>query len=307
MQSHIPRRQFLKNAAAAVLAVPAIGPFATQASAASIADASRLRVGLCAYSYRDLLTKGEMTLEAFFAKAFDLRVDAVDMTVYYLKSTDPAYLAGVRHLAYKLALPFSGTACGSNILNGDDAKRKTTQQEIKDWVDVADRLGTSHLRIFVGRLRNGETMQQGIAATVETMKIACDYSAKKGIMIGIEPHPVISEHADVCLEIMHGVDSPYAGVNIDITHFIPTPTMDAYAQIEAVLPYATGTVHVRERFDDKTLIDMDRMWKLFAKTNYRGYMSVEYEPDWNLKEPAITGVPKLVARTRELCKQYSAT
>lgn len=306
----IPRRQFLTTATAATLAAP----LATSAAVASTTDespqanTSRLRVGLCAYSYREQLGKGEMSLEAFFQKAVEMRVDAVDMTVYFLKSTDPAYLDNVRHLAYKNALPFSGAACKSSILDGDDARRRATQQEIKDWVDVADRLGASHLRIFTGRLREGETMRHGIDCVVETMKIVCDYSAAKGITIGIEDHPGISENAEVCLEIMHGVGSPYAGINIDITHFIPTPTMDAYAQIEACLPYATGTAHVRERFDDKkTPVDMDRVWKLFARAGYRGYMSVEYDAGWNLNEPAATGVPKLVARTRELCRRYSAT
>lgn len=304
----MPRRQFLKSAIAATFA--ASGPASSTASAQALtpqAPPARLRVGLCAYSYREQLTKGGMSLDGLFAKAVELGVDALDMTVYYLKSTDPAYLEGLRHLAYRYALPFSGAACGSSVLTGDDAKRKATLQQIKDWVDVTDRLGASHLRIFLGRLRAGETMQQGIDVSIEAMKAVCDYSAKKGIMIGIEDHPGISESAEVCLEIMHGVDSPYAGINIDITHFIPTPTMDAYAQIEACLPYATGTTHVRERFDDKTLIDMDRVWKMFAKANYKGYMSVEYDPDWAPQrgEPAATGIPKLVARTRELCRKYS--
>jgi sugar phosphate isomerase/epimerase len=308
MQSSMARRQFLKSAVAATFVASEIKR--TAASTPDLtpqAPPSRMRVGLCAYSYREQLNKGGMSLDGLFAKAVELGVDALDMTVYYLKSTDAAYLEGIRHLAYRYALPFSGTACRSSVLDGDDAKRKATQQEIKDWIDVADRLGTSHLRIFLGPLRKGETMRQGIDASIETMKVVCDYSAKKGIMIGIEDHPGISENAEVCLEIMHGVGSPYAGINIDITHFIPTPTMDAYAQIEACLPYATATTHVRERFDDKTLIDMDRVWKMFAKANYKGYMSVEYDPDWAplRGEPAITGIPKLVARTRELCRKYS--
>lgn len=99
---------------------------------------------------------------------------------------------------------------------------------------------------------------------------------------------------------MHRVDSPYAGINLDITHFVPTATQDAYAQIEACIPYATNT-HIRDKFDDGTPIDMDRVWQLFVKAGFKGFMSAEYED----KEDADTGVPKLIGKIRALCSKYS--
>lgn len=144
-------------------------------------------------------------------------------------------------------------------------------------------------------------MQQAVDWVVETMKPACDYAGKKGIMIGVEDHSGVTQNADVCLEIMHRVNSPYAGINLDITHFIPTPAEDAYAQIAACIPYATNT-HIRDHFDDGAPVDMDRVWRLFAKAGFKGYMSAEYEG----KEDPMTGVPKLVARIRTLCRKYSS-
>jgi hypothetical protein len=98
MQSTIARRQFLKTVGAGTLASAGLGmgvlgaPLA-QAAAANVnadgAKKSRLRVGCNAYSYREVLTPGPMTLEDFIRKAVDLQLDAVDMTVYYLKSTEP--------------------------------------------------------------------------------------------------------------------------------------------------------------------------------------------------------------------------
>ncbi|WP_187143033.1 hypothetical protein [Terriglobus albidus] len=71
---------------------------------------------------------------------------------------------------------------------------------------------------------------------------------------------------------MHRVNSQCAGVNIDISHFVPTPAQDSYAQIAACIPYATHT-HIRNTFDDGTLIDMNRVWTMFADAGYKGYMS----------------------------------
>lgn len=264
----------------------------------------RLFSGCCAYSYGSALTHGQMTLEDFILKAVELRLDAVDMTAYYFKSTDPQYLASLRHLAYKNAVAFSGAACGVSMVQADAAKRADSLMQIKKWVDVTDHLGASHLRVFAGKLPPGASTQQAIDWVVETMKAATDYSGQKGIMLGVEDHQGVTQNADVCLEIMHRVNSPYAGINLDITHFLPTATQDSYAQIAACIPYATNT-HIRDHFDDHTPVDMDRVWQLFAKAGFRGYMSAEYEAAFEGNEDASIGVPKLTAKIRELCKKYS--
>jgi sugar phosphate isomerase/epimerase len=313
MPNTVGRRAFLKTAGAGVLTGAGLGVLgsplahaATPDSASEYSRMPRLLVGLCAYSYREQLTHGGMTLEDFIQKAVELDVDAVDMTVYYLKSTEPAYLDHLRYLAYKSALPFSGTACKASMVQADAAGRAECVSEIKKWVDVTDRLGASHLRVFAGTLPAGLTLPQAVDSVVEVMKAGCDYSAQKGILLGLEDHSGVSQSADVCVEIIRRVNSPYAGINLDITHFVPSPTQDSYAQIAACLPYATMT-HIRDRFDDKTTpVDMERVWRLFAQAAYKGYMSVEYDAAWNGGESAVTGVPKLIAKTRELCRKYSS-
>lgn len=312
MPSKIARRHFLKTAAAGAVAGTALSthlhaaPQPDSSAAPASTDPAkmpRLFTGCCAYSYRSLLTKGQMSYEQFIEKAVELRLDGVDMTAYYFKSTDPAYLAHLRWFAYKLGVPFSGAACGSSMVQADPAKRAAVLDDIKKWVDVTDQLGASHLRVFAGKLPQGVSLKEATNWVVETMKPAADYAVNKGIVLGLEDHSGVSQSADVCLEIMHRVDSPYARINLDITHFIPSPTQDAYAQIAACIPYATVT-HVRDVFDDGTPIDMDRVWKLLADAGHKGFMSVEYEGD-NHGVPAEIGVPKLVAKVRELCRKYS--
>jgi sugar phosphate isomerase/epimerase len=311
MKNTTSRRDFLKTAGASAIAGAGLAlsaPLSHAAAADAPADnskTSRLLVSLCAYSYRDALAHGRMTLEDFIQKAVELKVQAVDMTVYYLKSTDPAYLENLRYLAYKNAVPFSGAACGSSLVQADAAKRADMLTQVKSWIDVTDRLGASHLRIFAGKLPNGATMQQATDWTVEGMKAACDYAAPKGIVLGLEDHSGVSQSADVCLEIMHRVNSPYARINLDITHFTPSPTQDQYAQIAACIPYASVS-HVRDRFDDKSQIDMDRVWKMYAEAGHKGYMALEYEGDSAGGETAETGVPKNIVQIRELCRKYSS-
>ena len=297
------RRQFLKTLGTGVLAgtgMEVLGPASSQAQTTPpelpVAKTARLFSGCCAYTYRGEFKQG-LTLEKFIEKAVELRLDAVDMTVYYMKSTEPGYIENLRYLGYKNGVAFSGAACGVSMVVVDSTKRADTLVQIKKWIDVTDRLGAPHLRVFAGDLPLGRTLPEAITWVVETMKEASDYSGKKGIMIGLENHAGISQSADVCLEIMHRVNSPYAGINIDISHF--EPRKDPYAQIAACIPYATNT-HIRNTFDDGSMIDMDRVWKLFADTGFKGFMSYEGE------EMNKAGVPVQISEIQRLCKKYSS-
>jgi sugar phosphate isomerase/epimerase len=296
------RRQLLQTATAAALAA---GTPTWAAPAASSTKNTRLIPGLCAYSYNQQLRHGQMTLEMFLDQAVALRVESVDMTGYYLASHEPAYLYHLRQLAWKRALTFSGAACGVSTVQATADQRADTLVQIKQWVDVTDMLGAPHLRIFAGKLPPDVTLQQATDWTVETMKAACDYAGSKGVTLGVEDHSGVTQSADVCLEIMHRVNSPWAAINLDVTNFLETPTQDRYAQIAACIPFATQT-HIRDHFDDQSPVDLERVWKLFAEAGFQGYMSVEYEPSKITKEPAETGVPKLVAQVRSLCAKYSS-
>lgn len=74
-------------------------------------------------------------------------------------------------------------------------------------------------------------------------------------------------------------------------------------QIELCLPYATHT-HIRDFYGQpRQPLDLDRIWPMFAKSGYNGYMSAEYEGT----EDAMVGVPKLIEKIKALCRKYSST
>ena len=312
MREMMPRREFLNILGVGALVAVELGvvsslpAYAAPNQTSSLASKRpRLLTGCCAYSYNAQFKRSLMTLEDFILKAVELQVDGVDVTGYYLKSTEPAYLESLRHLAYRNAVMFSGAACGVSILQADAAGRAMVLPEIKKWVDVTSRLGAPHLRVFVGKLGPGESQQQAMDWIVETMKTATDYSARQGVTLGIENNQGLSQSADKCLEIMHRVDSPYAGINLDVTHFVPTQTQDAYAQIAACIPFATNT-HIRDVFDDQTPINLDRVWPLFAQAGFRGFMSAEYEDKTPGGTAAASAVPELLEEIRALNKRYSS-
>jgi sugar phosphate isomerase/epimerase len=306
MPKRIDRRDFLRTAGPAVIAVPGLARAAristtTLNTAPGTVAGPRLLTGCCAYSYSKLLGAGKMTMEGVIRKAVELGIDGVDMTAYWFKSTDAAYLASLRHLAFKNGVCFSGAATGASTVQAEPGKRAQVLEEIKTWIDITESLGAPHLRVFAGKLPPGATVQQGINWTVDTLKVACEYAGKKGITLGMEDHEGITQNSELCVEIVHRVDSPFFGINLDITNFIPTAQADAYTQIEATVPYATHS-HIRDHFENGEVVDLDRVWQLFAESNYKGFMSAEYEGEEN----PSTGVPKLVDKIKTLCRRYSS-
>jgi sugar phosphate isomerase/epimerase len=307
MTTQIARRDFIRSGLGALAGSGLIsnrGDAVNQPAAAPVRT-PRLLLGLCAYSYRVPLTAGAMNMEDFVLKGVELGVSAVDVTTYWFKGgMDPVYLRKFRDFAFKNGMPFSGAACGPDLLQASDAEREEAYEKTKRWIDGTEALGAPHLRIFAGPLAPGMTQAQGINFVVEAMKSLCDYSGSKGIALGVEIHHGITQKADVALEIIHRVNNPYAGITLDITHFEGDNDEDLYRQIESCIPYATQT-HIRPNFDEgHGVIDFDRVWKMFAKAGYRGYMSLEYDPGKG-GEDAATGVPKVLAQMKALCKKYS--
>jgi sugar phosphate isomerase/epimerase len=298
------RRQFLVAAGGAAIAAPAAtNVFATRnAEADQTGNQARLFAGCCAYSYQKYFNAGSMTMESFIQKAVDLGVQGVDITTYWLKSTEPEYLTSLRHLAFKNGMSLSGIAIRTEMCQAGGAIRAEETHRIQQWVDTAELLGAPHVRVFAGNLPGGASEKQGIEWVVEAMKPACDYAARRGITLGIENHGGMTARASTTVEILRRVDSPYAGINLDISNFEGKTDDEMYSDIGACIPFATHT-HIRDLFGEtKRPIDLDRVWRLFAQGGYKGYMSAEYEAE----EDPMTGVPRLLEKIKVLCRKYSS-
>jgi len=66
-----------------------------------------MKVGCCAYSFRQYLTSGQMTLEDFIHKAHAMGLDGVELTAYYFASTEASYLHQLKRLALQQGIEIS--------------------------------------------------------------------------------------------------------------------------------------------------------------------------------------------------------
>src|SRR4029077_12167653 len=123
---------------------------------------ARMLVGCCALSFLKYFNAGSMTMEEFIRKCAGMGVHGVDVTTYWLKSTEPEYLTSLRHLAFKNGVAFSGIAIRTEMCQAGGAIRAEEIRRIQQWVDASEVLGASHVRVFGGDLPAGVSEKQGI-------------------------------------------------------------------------------------------------------------------------------------------------
>jgi L-ribulose-5-phosphate 3-epimerase len=276
------RRDYLKLLSTASLAFPCLG--------ASTVSKGRFRPAICAYSFRNQLKEKTMSYADVIRMAADLGVDGVDLTTYWLADTNDETLFPLRKLAYRSGVAIYSIGIRARMSQPTAELRDGELETVKKWLDVAQRLGASHIRIFGGSVPQGATEDQAVIWAVETLKLCADEASRKGILLGLEDDGGLTTNADRTVEIVTKANSPWVGINLDTGNF----PNDAYHQIELCAPYATNVhfkseVHLNHQSQPA---DWDRILGILDKAGYRGYLALEYEST----DDPLTMVPKLVSK-----------
>jgi len=295
------RRSFLATAGAAVVAAAPAARATREPQASS--RRARFRTGLVAYSYRQALQAKTMTYEDLIRIAVETDTDGIDMTVYWMPGTSDDYVLPLRRLAYKNRVEIYSLGTRVRLAQPTADLREAQIVELRKWMDVAQRIGATHIRVFGGSKPEGATLEQAVGFAAETLKRGAEYAGARGIILGVEDDGGITDFAKETIEIVKRADSPWAGMNLDIGNFRPPKV---YEQIEMSIPYAVST-HVKTTvaLDDgggRAPCDWDRVFAMFSNHGFRGYMGLEYEA---AEDPAVA-VPRHLRRLKELALKYSA-
>src|ERR1700730_13680369 len=146
----------------------------------------RLRSGLVAYSYRKQLESKSLNYVELIERIADWGIDGLDCTVYWFPDPSNEYLASLRKAAYKNGVQIYNAGVRVRLAQPTPELQTGEFENLKKWVDVADRIGASHMRVFGGAIPKGATEQQAIGWAVEVLKRGADYAGRKGIILGVE-------------------------------------------------------------------------------------------------------------------------
>src|SRR3989449_1051652 len=204
------RRNFLKTASVMALGAAGGGIWAVPALAQKPIErvgGPALKVSLNAYSFGKLLNdqikhRGPginlMDLLEFCAKQ---NFDGLDPTGYFFPSYPEVpkdeYVNNFKRRAFELGIGISGTGVRNNFTTSDKTVRAAAVQHIKEWVEVAARLGAPVLRVFADTqmkamtwhdVAKDSTRDQVQAWIVEALVQCAEQGKKYGVIIGVQNH-----------------------------------------------------------------------------------------------------------------------
>jgi sugar phosphate isomerase/epimerase len=247
-----------------------------------------MRLGCAAYSYRNYLTAGTMSLEQFVDTCAEMDLDGTELTSYCFPSTERDYLNRLKRHCLQRGQHILGTAVGSDFTKPDEARRREHVQMTRDWIDHSVILGTPCIRVFAGPLPDGVPEDQAFGWALECLQECVEYGSKAGVAIALENHGGITGTASQVRRFLDVIDSPWFGVNLDFGNFHEDP----YAEFAVLAPQAITThVKVTSRFgSDVRELDYARIKGILDAAGYQGYLSIEFEE----KEDPKSGVPRFV-------------
>jgi sugar phosphate isomerase/epimerase len=299
------RRSFLKRASLIPLAASAgLGTLSALPASAKIEPIKRvggsaLKISLNAYSFAKLLND-QLQSRGPGISLFDLaefcakeNIDGFDATGYYFPGYEKngtgvptdKYIFDLKRRAFDLGLGISGTGVGNNFTTADKAARANDVQRIKNWVEVAAKLGAPVLRVFADtqmRAQTWETVSNGAKRdTVEAwiaddIRACAEHGAKFGVIIGVQNHGDFLKTADDLIHLIDRVNSPWCGAIVDTGYF---KTADPYLEMAKAAPYAVNWQIKQSPFgveaEDSSPTDLKKLLAVIRKSGYRGYLPIE--------------------------------
>ncbi len=247
---------------------------------------SYVKTSLNAYSFSKALNdkiKGRgngMSLFQLMDFAAENNFDAVDLTGYFFPGypavPSDEFINDVKKYAFQQGLDISGTGVRNDFANPDPAKRAADVKHVKEWIDVAAKLGAPVVRIFSGVIPEGmENKWDSIAVYMAASIRECaEYGEKKGVLVGVQNHGDFLKTADQTIQLVKLVNSDWFGVIVDTGYFI---TPDPYVDIEKVMPYAMNFQVKESVFGAASTVrtGLVRLMQIIKRSGYRGYLPIE--------------------------------
>jgi sugar phosphate isomerase/epimerase len=293
MSVNILRRTLLRSAIG-LTALPAAFP---QPKVARLAG-TRLRIGLNSYSFDRPLRDGSMTLSDVVRYCAQHGIEALDATGYYFpgypKAPADDYVRNLKREAFVNGVTVFGTGVRNDFSVPEAAARRNDVQLVKEWIEVAARLGASVIRVFSGRgVPSGHSFDEVLEWMIPDLKECVAYGQRHGVVVGLQNHDDFLKTADEAIRVANAVNSEWFGIILDVGSLRQS---DPYAEIEKLVPYAVSwQLKGKVGYGAKEApTDLRKVKAIVDRAGYRGFLPIETLGPGDAK----TKVAKFLAEVR---------
>jgi sugar phosphate isomerase/epimerase len=204
----------------------------------------------------------------------------IEFIMEHIKSFDKDHLLALKKHANDKGLEISAVSPGNNFGNEKEEDNKSSLEYVKKGIDAAEILGAANVRVFAGWPPAGKREEFWDNA-VKYMKEAAKYARTKGITLVVEPHNgggFLPDSAS-SIKFIEDVNSPYVRLNLDTGNYLGHDK-DMYKGLEDSMKYTLYChlkVHTIEKSGKTSDFDLDKVFKVLSKADYRGWIALEYE------------------------------
>ncbi len=281
MKKLFNRREFASTAALAGVASFGIqGITGIAGSKPKYSDRKdNLKISLNAFSFDKPLRAGTMSLDDLLDFCAKTGFEGVDLTGYYFPGypavPSDEYIFHIKRKAFLLGIDLGCTGVRNDFTWADPIKREEEKKLVKEWIQVARKLGAPGVRIFAGVLSKEEySWDQRVKWIVEDIRECADYGKANGVMIALQNHNDFIRSAAEVERVMKMIDHSWAGLMLDIGSY---HSPDPYSEIAATARFAITWQMKEKVFINETQVDTDyeKIIEIVRKCGYRGYLPLE--------------------------------
>jgi sugar phosphate isomerase/epimerase len=303
MNSKISRKDFTTKIAFAAIApsfLPGLLKDSSGAYHEELQTKENLKLSLNAYSFNDPLIKGTMSLDDLLDYCSVTGFEGVDITGYYF----PGYPAvpsdelifHIKKKAFRLGLEISGTGVRNDFTWNDPSRRNEEKKLVKDWIIVAEKLGSPLLRIFAGnQLKDNIPWNERARWVADDIRECAEFGKDHGVMMALQNHYDFLKTPGEVEKLLSITGSEWTGLLLDIGSY---HSEDPYSDIAQTSKYAISW-QLKEKvyINDKQVdTDYNKVIDIVRKCGYKGFLPLETlgEGDPKLKVEALLDKVKKV-------------
>jgi sugar phosphate isomerase/epimerase len=275
----------------------------------------RIKVALNAYSFSKVLNSksrdsgfGLLELVDYCAQQ---GFEGLDATGYffpgYPNTPADSFVYELKRRAFDCGVGISGTGVRNNFTTADREVRAAGVQHVKEWVEVAAKLGAPVVRVFADTQMRSQTWQTVAPGATrdevenwiaDDLRQCAEHGERFGVIIGVQNHGDFLKTGDEHLSLVRRVDSPWCGPIVDTGYY---KTEDPYQDITAVAPYAVNW-QIKESpiaAGSPVRTDLNQLMAIVRTAGYRGYLPIETLSSSGSTYDPFDVVPRFLAEVRK--------
>lgn len=241
-------------------------------------------------SYYPQIISGEMTILDWAQIALDVGLDAIDLSILFIKERRRDYLEEIRRELENLGIGVTMVTTYPDFTHPVPVQRAREIAESGEDIAVAAQLGAKLVRVTAGQAHPGTGRDDGIAWAVKGLTDVLEIASDHSLTLVFENHykPTVWQYADfslptdIFLEIVERTSGTALGVNWDTANTLaygddPIPVLEKVLD-RVVSVHAADTI---KRGDLKPvlvgtgLVPFLEMFSMLKGAGFNGWICIE--------------------------------